>query len=134
MTPPKRSVLVVEDDTVTRETMGTVLEEQGYRVTLARNGSEGLLAFAEATPDLVVTDVNMPGMNGFEMLSRVRAGYPHVPVIVITANYSRDAEGEARRLGADDYINKPVDLDDMLARIAACLDEGRRRTPAPPPM
>ena len=132
--PPQLCVLVVEDDTVTRETMGIVLEEQGYRVVLACNGSDGLLAFSERTPDLVVTDVNMPRMNGFEVLSRVRAGYPDLPVIIITANHSRDAQGEARRLGADDFINKPVNLEDMLARIAACLDKNWKRPsriPAP---
>ena len=125
-------VLVVEDDTLTRETMGIVLEEQGYRVVLACNGSDGLLAFSEATPDLVLTDVNMPGVNGFEVLSRVRAGCPDLPVIIITANYIQDAEREARRLGADDFINKPVDLEDMLTRIAACLDKGWKRAPTPP--
>lgn len=132
MASERLSILVLEDDTVTRETMGIVLEEQGYRVVLARNGSDGLLAFSRATPDLVVTDVNMPGMSGFEVLSRVRAGYPDLPVIIITANHTGEAERQALRLGADDFINKPVDLEDMLARIAACLDKRCKRRPTQP--
>jgi DNA-binding response OmpR family regulator len=133
MAPAQQSILVVEDDKVTRETVGTVLEEQGYRVILASNGSDGLLAFSADKPDLVLTDVNMPGIDGFEVLIRVRAGHPDLPVIIITADHTRDAEREAQRLGADDFINKPVDLEDMLARIAACLDKRWKRTPPAPP-
>lgn len=115
------SILVVDDDTVTRETVGTILREQGYRVALAGNGSDALVALADDTPDMVLTDLNMPGIDGLTVLNRVRAGHPNLPVIIFTADQTTDAERQARHLGASDFINKPVDLEDMLGRIAACF-------------
>jgi CheY-like chemotaxis protein len=121
MNQPQLSILVVEDDSVTRETVGSVLEEEGYRVVLARNGAEALLAVAEDKPDLVLTDMNMPGLDGLAVLGGVRARHPDLPVVMFTADQTANTEREARRLGADDFISKPFNLDDMLSRIAACV-------------
>ncbi len=115
------SILVVEDDTVTRETVGSVLEDEGYRVLLAQNGTNALVKFAKDIPDLVLTDLNMAGGDGFMVLNHVRETKPGLPVIIFTADQTHEAKREAQRLGAADFINKPVDLDDMLARIAHCL-------------
>lgn len=116
-------ILVADDDKVTRETVGTVLEEEGYRVVLAKDGADALVGFTTEQPDLVLTDLNMPGHGGLFVVEQVRATHPWLPVIIFTADATLDAERKARAAGASDFINKPVDLQDMLSRVAACLSQ-----------
>ena len=101
-------ILVVEDEPSFRRTLAGYLADSGYRVTEAANGVEGLAAAQRELPAVVVTDLRMPLMDGFELMVRLRALYPGTPVIVLTGTGDRQAMASAMDLGASDCILKPV--------------------------
>jgi DNA-binding NarL/FixJ family response regulator len=117
-----KKVLCIEDD---RETAGLIAEEladRGFEVSVAYNGQEGLMAIMRHTPDLVLCDISMPVMTGFEVLERLKEIAPrlgHIPFVFLTALADRDNELKARELGADDYVTKPVDFDRLVFIIEA---------------
>jgi putative two-component system response regulator len=120
-------ILVAEDNFDIIEVMREVLETEGYRVTCAHNGAEAYRAFQHETPDLIVSDVMMPQMDGFTLLRTVRA-HPTgtaVPFLFLSARTEAAATSQARTLGADDYLFKPFDADDLLVAVRAKL--ARRR-------
>ena len=120
-------VLVVEDDESYREALELILAREGFAVTLAKDGQEGLRLFTERRPDLVLLDVLMPGLPGTEVFRRMRA-MSSVPVIIVSA---LDAEVDVvvgLELGAADYVVKPYRARELVARIQAVL----RRSPAAP--
>jgi DNA-binding NarL/FixJ family response regulator len=125
-----RTVLCIEDD---RETAGLIAEElvdRGFQVSLAYSGQEGLMAIMRATPDLVLCDVSMPNMTGFEVLERLNEIAPrlgHIPFVFLTALADRESELRGRQLGADDYVTKPIDFD-RLAFIVKARIVGIART------
>jgi DNA-binding response OmpR family regulator len=101
------------------------LTERGYEVTVAYDGQEGLTAIPETSPDLVLADINMPGMSGFDLLERLLGSDPRfktLPFMFLTALADRDNELTGWRLGADDYVKKPVDFDILAAQIAVRLE------------
>ena len=114
-------MLIVDDDRTSRESVAWILEQEGYRVAIAADGEEALAVFFSFDPNLVVTDLDMPGLDGVELLGRVKDRSPGTPVLIFTADSTIDAQREARALGASDYLNKPLDVDDMLDRIARAL-------------
>jgi DNA-binding NarL/FixJ family response regulator len=112
-------ILCVEDDAETASLLVEALSELGYTVERASDGEEGLAAILSSRPDLVVCDVRMPRMNGFELLERVAAAGPafvDLPFVFLTALGDRDSELTGRRLGADDYLTKPADFE-MLSLV-----------------
>ena len=116
-----RTILVVDDEPAVRDALERALRTAGYVVRLAANGAEGLEAVADQHPDLVVLDVLMPVMDGFEACRRLREAGDRTPVLMLTA---RDAIGDrvdGLDAGADDYVVKPFALDELLARIRALL-------------
>lgn len=117
----KRRILVVDDDAVTREALAEVLQDEGYEVALAADGLEAVAMLSTYQPDMVLTDLQMPGLNGMNVLTHVKNVYPTTPVIIFTAHATLDAEREARRQGAQDFLQKPLDFDDVLVRIARAL-------------
>lgn len=120
-------ILVAEDNVDIMEVMREVLETEGYRVTCAPNGRDALRAFEQETPDLIVSDVMMPHLDGFGLLKAVRA-HPTgaaVPFLFLSARTETAATSQARVLGADDYLFKPFDADDLSLAVAAKL--ARRR-------
>lgn len=117
----KRCILVVDDDETTRETLAEVLQDEGYEVALAADGLEAVAILSTYQPDLVLTDLHMPGLDGVNLLTHVKNVYPNTPVIIFTAHATLDSERQARHLGAQDYLNKPLNFDDMLMRIARAL-------------
>ena len=122
MTLARKKVLCIEDD---RETAGLIAEElveRGFDVSLAYNGREGLAAVLQAKPDLVLCDVSMPALSGFEVLERLTALSPSfgdIPFVFLTALADRDNELKGRQLGADDYVTKPIDFDVLATIITA---------------
>jgi DNA-binding NarL/FixJ family response regulator len=124
MAQTRRKILCIEDD---RETAGLIAEElvdRGFEVNLAYSGQEGLMAIMRNTPDLILCDVSMPTMTGFEVLERLNEIAPRlgrIPFVFITALADRDSELKGRRLGADDYVTKPIDFDRLSFIVEARL-------------
>ncbi|MGH8481690.1 MAG: response regulator, partial [Nevskiaceae bacterium] len=124
-------ILVVDDDPDVRNLIGTYLRADGHAVEFAVNGIAGIGAALGAMPDLIVTDFQMPGMDGFALFNAVRANAEKkVPVVMITAHHSPALMQKALSLGIDDFIGKPVTRDE-LARIVAPLVTPRAARPAP---
>jgi putative two-component system response regulator len=120
-------ILVAEDNFDILEAMREVLESEGFRVTCAHNGAEALRCFQRETPDLLVSDVMMPQMDGFALLSAVRA-HPNgaaLPFLFLSARTEAAATTQARNLGADDYLFKPFAADDLLMAVRAKLERRR---------
>jgi cellulose synthase/poly-beta-1,6-N-acetylglucosamine synthase-like glycosyltransferase/DNA-binding response OmpR family regulator len=118
---PIGQVLVVEDDDLTRRMIALTLERAGYDVTAVPDGLQALQSLREATPDLVLSDVNMPGLDGLGLLKELRAdpALRNVPVVMLTAYGSTDDIVGAMNLGADDYLVKPFKAAELLARVQA---------------
>ena len=120
-------VLVVDDEPQIRRVMRVILSGENYEILEARSGEAALLRFREFLPDLVVLDLNMPGMSGLETCRTIREN-SDVPIIVLTVRREEDEKVEALDAGADDYVVKPFGKHELLARIRAAL----RRSPASP--
>ena len=119
------SVLVVEDDPNIRELLQLYLEKDGYAVTLAADGGQGLAKFHAIKPDLVLLDVMMPVMDGWAVCKAIRAE-DNTPVIMLTAKGETDDKVAGLKTGADDYITKPFEMKELLARIEAVLRRSDR--------
>jgi DNA-binding response OmpR family regulator len=114
MAPLCKKILCVEDDLETATLIAEEFRERGYEVTLAHDGQAGFAAVLKQQPDLVLCDVSMPVMSGFELLDRLVELTPRfasMPFIFLTALGDRDNQLKGRRLGADDYIVKPIDFE-----------------------
>ena len=114
------SVLIVEDDRNIAELLQMYLEKEGYAVTVAYDGGQGMSKFRAIKPDLVLLDVMMPVMDGWAVCRSIRAE-SQTPVIMLTAKSETDDEVQGLKAGADDYITKPFEMRDVLARIEAVL-------------
>ena len=119
MTGPR--LLVVDDEENLRSMLRAALRHHGFEVTLAADGREALDLLAETRPDLVVLDVMMPGLDGFEVCRRMRAGSDATPVLFLTARDGTEDKVRGLKLGADDYVEKPFSLEELVARIEAIL-------------
>ncbi len=120
-------ILLVEDDDGHRHTLERHLTRSGWKVTAAEDGDRGLGAFSDSRADVVLTDVRMPGMDGLHLLQRVRE-HSRVPVIVMTAFSDMRSAIDAMKLGAYDYLTKPLDLDALDEVLRRCVDEHHRMT------
>src|SRR3954452_5910693 len=119
----KSRVLVVDDEPQITRVLRTVLSSQGYQVQTAAEGQAALTSFAEFRPELVITDLYMPHMDGLELCRRIRA-VSAVPIIVLSVKGEEKAKVEALDSGADDYVTKPFGMDELLARVRAALRRG----------
>ena len=125
------SVLIVEDDKNIAELLQLYLEKQGYAVTVAADGGQGLTKFRSIQPDLVLLDVMMPVMDGWAVCRTIRSE-SDTPVIMLTAKAELDDKVAGLRSGADDYITKPFEMREVLARIEAVLRRSDRKAPETP--
>ena len=114
------SVLIVEDDRNIQELLQMYLEKEGYAVTVAGDGGQGLAKFRSIKPDLVLLDIMMPVMDGWSVCKTIRAE-SKTPVIMLTAKGEVDDKVTGLKSGADDYITKPFEMKELLARIEAVL-------------
>ena len=121
------SVLIVEDDPNIRELLQMYLEKDGYAVTLAADGGQGLEKFRAIQPDLVLLDVMMPVMDGWAVCKAIRQE-SSTPVIMFTAKGETDDKVTGLKAGADDYVTKPFEMKELLARIEAVLRRSDRGT------
>lgn len=113
-------IMVVDDEQAILRMLNRTLEPEGYGVVLADNGSSALALLEEHTPDLVILDIMMPGLNGFQVLDLIRQR-SNVPIIMLTGRCEVTTLRDALALGADDYVRKPFGTRELLARIRAKL-------------
>lgn len=122
----KTRILIVEDEPSIIRYLRADLEAGGYEVLVAMNGLDGLEIFERELPDLVILDIKMPKMDGFETCRRIR-GQSQIPIIMLTALHSEEDKVKALDLGADDFITKVYSQGELIARIKAVL---RRTMPS----
>lgn len=124
MVEGRRKILCIEDDRETAELLVEDLTERGFDVVTAHDGTAGLAAILDVRPDLVLCDVSLPGLSGFEVLDQLGAVAPgsrEMPFLFLTALTDRDSELRGRTRGADDYVHKPIDFDVLAAIINSRL-------------
>jgi len=115
------TILIVEDEHAVARGVQYALQQEGYDVIVARSGEEGLEFATQKAPDLVILDVRLPGMDGFEVLRRMRAAGSKAPVLFLTARDDEVDKVIGLELGADDYLTKPFGLRELMSRIKALL-------------
>ena len=125
-------ILIVEDDPPLRLAMTKALKAAGYEVSTAKAGDEGLEAALANPPDVVLLDVMLPGMNGYEVLAKLRKHDPDLPIVMITAKGEEADKVRGLELGADEYVVKPVGLAELQARVGAALRRRRLATKRAP--
>jgi DNA-binding NtrC family response regulator len=117
-----KSILIAEDEQVLRESLGALLEDEGFDVTLAENGARALELAMDRPCDLLMTDIRMPEMDGLELLDRMSQVFPETPVIMLTAFGTVETAVAAMRSGAWDFLLKPVQFDELLLKIRRALE------------
>src|SRR5215472_16114372 len=121
MLPQSGSVLVVDDEPSLRKVLRTSLSASGFTVEEARNGEEAVTAVQMHGFDLVVLDINMPGMGGVEACQKIREHSPRVGIVMLTVRDLEEDKVRALEAGADDYVSKPFRLRELVARLRAVL-------------
>jgi two-component system sensor histidine kinase/response regulator len=119
----KGVILIVDDEPIAREVMEGLLFQEGYELTFAANGSEALSGLEERVPDVILLDVMMPGMNGFEVCRRLKTSeqWRHIPIILVTALGSKEDLVRGFEAGANDFLAKPVNELELRARVRSML-------------
>ena len=124
----KPRILVVEDDQALTLGLDENLKYAGYEVVTAADGPEGLRLGKEADPDLIILDLMLPGMSGYEVCRKLREGGAQMPIVMLTARQEEFDKLHGFESGADDYVTKPFSVKELLARIQAILLRGRMRS------
>jgi DNA-binding response OmpR family regulator len=128
----REKILVVEDDKSLRDGLVMNLELEGYQVESASEGEEGLRKAFDSRPDLIILDIMMPAVSGLEILDELRSRHEDVRVLILSARNTTDNRIEGLKLGADDYVTKPFELPELLARVEAMLRRRRMDDEAEP--
>ncbi len=115
------TILVVEDDKNLRKLMTAYLEQEGYKVITANNGVEALTIIDKHHIDLLISDIMMKNMDGYELVSSLRESGYTLPILIVTAKESFEDKKKGFQLGTDDYMVKPINMQEMLLRVAALL-------------
>lgn len=124
-------ILVVEDEPTLARLLSYNLNQEGYETTVVDHGGDGFEAALRQSFDLILLDIMLPGMNGFEILTKLRQHGVRTPVIILTARNAEDEVVQGLRRGADDYLTKPFGVAELLARVAAVLRRSRSGEAAP---
>jgi len=119
-----RTILVVDDEPAITASLAYCLEQEGYRVVVASNGEEAVRLVMHEVPDLIVSDIMMPRVDGYELCRRIRTYYKTntIPFLFLTAKTAAESKLKGMRLGSDDYITKPFDLSELLLKVRRILD------------
>lgn len=125
------SILLIEDEPDVRTGLRTVFEREGHRVLEAASGPEGLDCVAGERPDLILLDLMIPGLDGFEVCREIRASGVVTPILILTARASEVDKVLGLELGADDYVTKPFSVRELLARVRALLRRSRLKPDMP---
>ncbi|HUV75802.1 MAG TPA: response regulator transcription factor [Dehalococcoidales bacterium] len=121
----KKHILVIDDERALLKLVKNILEPKGYKVSLAASGHSGLALMEKEHPDLIILDMKMPGLNGFQVLDLIRQR-SNIPVIMLTGVIDKNILSKSLNIGADDYITKPFNPDVLVARIEAKLRRAGR--------
>jgi len=132
-TKPEARLLVVEDEPNILELLSASLRLAGFEVATATGGLEALQAVQRHRPDLIVLDVMLPDLDGFDVARRLRSGDTRTPVLFLTAKDATEDKVTGLTVGGDDYVTKPFSLEEVVARIRAVLRRSRSAGPPPPP-
>src|SRR5919202_2545340 len=116
-----RTILIIEDDRRIAQNISRGLREEGYTTEVTYEGYNGRALALSGQFDLIILDINLPGLNGFEICRNLRAEKPHLPIIMLTALGEVEDKIEGLERGADDYIVKPFDFRELSARVATCF-------------
>lgn len=122
-------VLIIEDDETISETIAFNLKQAGYRPLTARDGLEGLRLLRRESPDLIILDLMLPGMDGWKLLEQAREEGYDLPVIIVSARTSEYDKVHGLAIGADDYLTKPFSMKELMARVEAQLRRHRQMVP-----
>ena len=116
-------ILVVDDEPVIKDSIAEILRIHGYQVLTASNGIEGLEVIRQEIPELIISDIMMPEMNGYQFYQRVRSNpeYLWIPFIFLSAKREGEDIRFGKELGVEDYLKKPIDAEDLLAAVIGCL-------------
>ncbi len=117
----KKHILMVDDDPMILRFVSANLQARGYEVTTAEDGESALRMVKDSSPDLVILDILMPGIDGFEVCRRLRE-WSQIPILVLTAIGETNARWQLMQLGASDYMSKPFDIADLLKRVRRLLE------------
>ncbi len=128
------TILIVEDDRSLREGLAMNFRVKGYTVLTAVDGEEGMQKAFDARPDLIVLDIMLPGFSGLDILDELREQGENTAVLILSARGDLDQKIEGLNLGADDYLAKPFELPELLARVEALLRRNRREVESLPPL
>ena len=121
------TILIIDDNETIRDGLVHVVKKMGHTPVAASSGSEGILRFKEARPDFVITDLKMEGAGGIEVLRSVRELDPDCPAMIVTAYGTVETAVEAMKLGAFDFLQKPFELDDLIATVREACAPGSER-------
>ncbi len=121
--PTSHSILIIDDEPNLRRSLGLILQRAGYSVTTASNAAEAIQLLQAGAYDLTFLDIKLPDQNGIQLLPKLRELYADMPVLILTAHATLDTAIEAVRLGARDYLLKPIDPENILNRVGAILRE-----------
>ena len=121
----KPRILVIDDEAAIRDSMKMILEYEGYEFVGAANGQEGLTLVEKASPDMVFLDIKMPGMDGLEVLGRIKSTNETLPVVIVSGHATIDTAVEATKKGAFDFIEKPLSRDRIDVTVRNALDQSR---------
>jgi len=127
------SILLIDDEKILLEAVSDDLQENGYKVTTAVSGEEGLRIFKILQHDLVIVDLKMEGMDGLEVSRNIKKINPETPIMILTGYGSMETAIEAIRLNLDDYVLKPINRDDLLEKIQRCLKKDNSHPTKPKP-
>ncbi len=119
-------ILIIEDDENIQVGLKKALEQEGFEIVQAFDGEDGVYVAREDRPDLIILDIMMPFMNGFEVIAELRGEGDETPIIVLSARIEVQDKVRGLKLGADDYMEKPFSLDELLARVYRKLRGGQR--------
>jgi len=122
------TIMVVEDDLHLQKMMTAFLRMNGYNVLTAGDGEEALEVMESAMPDLVICDIMMPRMDGYQLTRELREAYPLLPILMVTAKETIEDKRRGYLVGTDDYMVKPIDLDELAMRVTALLRRARINT------
>ena len=121
----QKNILVVDDDTGVRTVFSSILRKEGYRVTAVKNGYEAIKVIDEESFDLALVDLRMPGLDGIQVLERIRSRRPQTRVIIYSAYGLVEDAVEAMRKGATDYLNKPFSPNELELNVKKALEKSR---------